>query len=116
MFDAKLHIKRKGNTTIFDPGPDARVTRTDMIALYYYLFIYLNENGSGHEHIPLPQIVDEFRSNVNYYLEASRFQKFTTKQLKFIKSFVNLVIEQKLQFIHINLILIQLVLVLGQKV
>lgn len=81
MFDAKLHIKRKGNTTIFDPGPDARVTRTDMIALYYYLFIYLNENGSGHEHIPLPQIVDEFRSNVNYYLEASRFQKFTTKNI-----------------------------------
>ncbi len=81
MFDEKLHIKRKGKTTLFNPGPDARVTRTDMIALYYYLFIYLNENGAGHDHIPLPEIVDEFRSNVNHYLEASRFQKFTTKNI-----------------------------------
>ena len=83
MLDEKLHIKRKGNTTLFSLPEEARITRTDMIALYYYLYIFLNETDAGpeREHIPLPQIVDEFSSNVNQYLVASRFQKFTTKNL-----------------------------------
>lgn len=76
--DDMLYPRKRGRG-IFEVNDNERVTRTDLIRVFYYYY-HMDVISAG-EMLSLPALYDDFCDRINQYLEEARYQKISEKNI-----------------------------------
>jgi len=86
--DEKLHIRQKGFFRKNSLDENQKITRTELVVLYFCYFGYvLDEMMDDYGILSLPEVYEEFcegygaRKGINFYLEECRYQKISEKNI-----------------------------------